>query len=38
MSEKECEHFNTFFSRVLCFCVPNGVMHTYCMDCDKEID
>lgn len=26
------------FDRSLCFCVPEGVMHTYCIDCGKISD
>jgi hypothetical protein len=34
----KCEHRNTFFSRSLCYCEPDGVMHTYCLDCHKALD
>lgn len=32
----ECTHENTWFDRSLCYCEPEGTMHTICSDCGKK--
>ena len=32
----ECAHEDTWFDRSLCYCEPNGTMHTICSDCGKK--